>query len=109
MKPVKALKVPVEGDCSIVTLTCLEDYQREVQGLIQLLMHGADACSVYVNEEGKIHNLPQNNRASMFMHRDDLGWPLIVGDILIVGLDDGNGNDTDVPTEVLKLFNMENG
>ena len=52
-----------------------------------------------MNEEGKLRGLPVNKRASMFIH--DKGarvqtHDFIVGNMVVVGAPDENGEDTDV-------------
>lgn len=66
----------------------LPAYQRAVGGPIeQIRLVGAH---MYVNEEGAIHGLPINTRASA------VAAVAIVGDALVTGAD-SHGNDADLP------------
>jgi hypothetical protein len=77
--------------------------QEAVGGYIELVPLNRDHFTMYCNEEGKVRNLRFNRLATRMadMHRD---WedPL-VGDVLILGPIDGEGNDTDVPDEVIAM------
>lgn len=62
--------------------------------------------TIYINEEGLLRRLPFNSRASF------LWWyyvpaareSLLVGDVVIVGWPDVDGESTDVPEAVLQLL-----
>lgn len=60
----------------------------------------------YVDEDGKIKGLPYNPVATEFAHR--LTWAgltfgdFLVGPLVIVGGPDRDGNDTDLPPEVIE-------
>ena len=109
MKTVKAFVIPPNGDFSVVSLSCLEDYQKHVGGFIEVayplpgsIASGASEtpdCAgnpvVYINEEGSLLGLPYNPIASLF-----LGFG-VVGTVLVVGPTDSEGNDTDVPDWVI--------
>lgn len=71
-------------------------------GLVPLV-----GCTAYCNEEGKINRLPYNERATeLALH---LGWePLpgdvLVGDVVFCGPADDEGNDSDVPPDVVDAW-----
>jgi hypothetical protein len=85
----------------------LSDMQAAVDGLIEpIRMHdfyGAGVCQGYVNEEGLLKQLPLNSVASAlsFMFGNA---PTIVGNMIVLGLDDGDGNDTDIPQDILAFI-----
>lgn len=91
-------KVAVEG---------LSGMQAAVGGYIEILDLGPLTASLVVNEEGKLEKLPINRRATLLFwllfpsvrHHD-----VIVGDVLIVGHPDKEGNTTDVPANVVDLL-----
>lgn len=86
----------------------LDDYQQLVGGLIQKVPLEQPPASMYLNEEGKLHSLPINNRATMllWMHNRAFRYEdIIVGDAFLVGRADKRGVDTNVPDEyVERLF-----
>lgn len=83
-----------------------EDYTRCVDGYIEAVDVPDLGIRIYVNEEGLIRRLPFNSRASF------LWWyyvpaareSLLVGDAVIVGCPDADGETTDVPEAVLQLL-----
>jgi hypothetical protein len=85
----------------------LSDMQAAVDGLIEpIRMHdfyGAGVCQGYVNEEGLLKQLPINSVAAAlsFMFGNT---PSIVGNMIVLGLDDGDGNDTDIPQDILAFI-----
>ena len=81
----------------------LKDYQAAVGGWIEAVdLHDLGA-TVYVNEEGLLRHLPFNSRASF------LWWyhvpaarqkAKLVGDAVLVGLPNRNGDNTDLRHEI---------
>jgi len=59
----------------------LEEMQKVVGGLIEIVNFPNQPVLMVVNEEGLIHRLPANQRASMLAER------VIVGDVLLCGVD----------------------
>ena len=91
----KAIKIPVEGKAELVEIDNeLKPLQEAVGGYIETLTIASDCCLI-CNEEGRLKGKPLNVRASQ------LGT-LIVGDVLIVGVDEDEF--TDVPEAAIKLF-----
>jgi hypothetical protein len=90
----------------------LSQYQTAVDGLIESVrMHdyyGAEVCNAYVNEEGILLNLPINPVASalsfMFGNRGQM-----VGNMIIVGNSDDDGNDTDIPDDIFAFIKRVSG
>lgn len=84
----------------------LEDYQQLVGGYVEAVPLVQPPARMYCNEEGKLRELPVNQRATMllwvhnqaFRHQD-----VIVGDAFLVG-DTDRGKDTSVPDEYVKLL-----
>ena len=62
-----------------------------------------EEISVYVNDEGLLFNLPHNPRASWWTDRRNL-----VGNAVITGGADSEGNTLDVPEGLVDLINNEN-
>ena len=82
----------------------LSDMQAAVDGLIEPIgmydFFGQGVCQGYVNEEGLLKELSFNGVASAlsFMFGNA---PKIVGNMIVVGMTDAEGNDTDIPQDIL--------
>lgn len=70
-----------------------------VGGFIETVGTRAIAASMYVNEEGKIHGLARNDRATLVanLSQSIRSTDYIAGDAGLLGLYDDEGNDTDLP------------
>lgn len=76
-------------------------FQAVVGGYFRPLF-GAD-FTVYVNEDGYALRLPTNERIGEVV---DYPYPL-VGNALIVGPADSEGNDTSVPDHIVNHYGLE--
>ena len=95
-----AMVVPVMGDPYVIQVpedstALLAVYQKVVEGWIELVPnpHGV---TVYCNEEGKIHGLPPNYRATALFGDWLQPWDIIAGNVIVVGPPDDDGDDTDL-------------
>jgi hypothetical protein len=90
----------------------LSDMQAAVDGYIEpISMHdyyGAGVCQGYVNEEGHLKGLSINTVAAAlsFMFGNT---PSIVGNMIVLGLADSHGNDTDIPQDILTFISRVSG
>ena len=81
----------------------LKDMQDAVNGLIEIVhmydYYGDEVLTGYVNEEGIMLELPLNTVASAlsFMFGNN---PMMLGNMIVLGKDDGEGNDTDIPQDI---------
>lgn len=84
----------------------LEDYQQSVGGWIEAVDVHDLGITVYVNEEGLLRHLQCNPRASFlwWYHVPGSHRAMLVGNAIIVGVPDENGDSTDVPEEVVDLL-----
>lgn len=115
MTTIKGVLIPCDEE-QPVTLIELErgDYtkwQKHVGGLFDCISVDRPPASLVINDEGKIHGLPLNRRATLFCwvgnHRFR-GVDALVGDCLLVGPVDEEGETMTVPDELLELlFNTE--
>lgn len=106
---VQGLYIPVDTDrpIEIRTFDRLEDYQSAVGGWIEAVDVMPLGSTLYVNEEGLLRQLPFNSRATFLCwyelpplrHRT-----VLVGDAVLVGIPDDDGNDTNLPEETLALL-----
>lgn len=87
--------------------TGLDDYRAAVGGWIEAIDLLDLGVTIYVNEEGRVRQLPFNSRASF------LWWyhvpavrqtAVLAGNAVVVGLPDRNGDNTDVPDAVRELL-----
>ena len=85
----------------------LEDYQSGVGGMIEAVDLRRIDTTMFVNEEGHMRGLEFNPRATM------LWWywepaarhnAMIVGDAVLVGWPDQEGNSTDLRPDLLGVF-----
>ncbi|HEV2403431.1 MAG TPA: DUF3846 domain-containing protein [Candidatus Saccharimonadales bacterium] len=89
----------------------LDDRQQIVGGYIEAIRLRQPPSSLYVNEEGKLQELPLNRRASMLLwvhHRGYRYEDYVAGDAFLTGPIDREGSVTNVPDQfVATLFNAK--
>lgn len=106
---VKGLVIPAldTDPLAVREFTQIEDYQKAVGGWIEAVDIPALGITIYVNEEGLIHHLPFNSRATF------LWWyhvpaarnvAMLVGKAVVVGPPDQNGDNTDIPDGILGVL-----
>lgn len=103
MTPITAIAIDPNGTVRSVLLTSLEDMQRQVGGWIELINFGTTGHFAYLNEEGKLENLPPNILATHLCAKYGVGLALtdyICGTLLVVGPPDSEGNDTSISPEL---------
>ncbi|BAS17577.1 hypothetical protein AHiyo8_58800 [Arthrobacter sp. Hiyo8] len=106
---IHAIQIPQDEERPLykVAIENLAGMQAAVGGYIEIIDLGPLMASLIINEEGKLEKLPINRRATLLFwllfpsirHRD-----AIVGDVLIVGHPDKDGNTTDAPANVVELL-----
>ena len=106
---VKGLIIPAEGTkpVEVREFSELADYQAAVGGWIEGVYMDPPGLMAYVNENGIAERLEFNSRASSlwWLHvpqaRQANG---LVGDVVVVGPPDDDGDDLDLPGELLGRF-----
>jgi len=104
---VKGVVIYPSGEYEEKEFKQLSDYQAAVGGLIEIVKlfngNGDDYATAYVNEEGRLLGHPLNGTASSlsFMLGNN---PMLVGNMIIVGVDDGNGYDTNIDEGLLTFI-----
>lgn len=104
---VKGVVLFTDGTHEERTFKQLKDYQDAVGGLIEIVKlydaQGKDLATAYVNEEGLLLNLPLNGfgGALSFMLGNN---PMLFGNMVVVGTDDGEGYDTDIDPMLLSFI-----
>lgn len=107
MRAVKG--VIVKPDCTFEeqTFKQLSDYQKAVGGLIEAVRlydyNGHEIACAYVDEEGIIKGKEMNpfGGALSFVFGNE---PYLLGNVVIVGAVDNDGEDTDIPDFILSLI-----
>ncbi|AZN29358.1 DUF3846 domain-containing protein [Flaviflexus salsibiostraticola] len=85
----------------------LEDYQRAVDGWIEAVDVPDLGVTIYINEEGLLRHLDFNSRATfLWWHYvpEARQQAMLVGNAVIVGMPDKNGDSTDVPEAAFRLL-----
>lgn len=106
---IHAVQIPQDEERPLykVAIDGLSGMQAAVGGYIEIVDLGPLLASLVLNENGKLEQKPINRRATLLFwllfpsirHHD-----VIVGDVLIVGHPDSQGNTTDAPANVVKLL-----
>jgi len=85
----------------------LADYQQAVGGSVEAVDLDSPATTLFVNDEGKIHGMPVNHRATLlawltnrYLRRRDV----ICGPAVLVGPPDEFGCSQSVPADFLVLL-----
>lgn len=110
MPDITGLLIPADSDADITSVTLergdLRYMQQAVGGLIEFADFD-DGASLVFNEEGKLHQLPINPRATMLLwlgNKAFVGADLVVGDCLLLGRPDRRGETTGAPEHYVKLL-----
>lgn len=105
--------IPADPDIAIqqteLTLHDLNRRQEIVGGYIEAVNLAEPAATLYINEEGKLHGLGVNVRATalVWMHNPAFrNVDIICGDALLIGPPDRAGEDTAVPDALTALLAM---
>lgn len=78
-----AIIIRTDGTKEYLTDLSLENLQKAVGGFIELVLIkvNEEICAMYINEEGKIYDLPYNRDATILY---DNPYDIIVGDVVIL-------------------------
>ena len=93
MKAVITIKVDGTRSVESVETIDLDFLQEAVGGYIEAVGLSSYEATMYVNEEGLIRGLPMNPLAS------EIAGQLLVGDVVIVGPTNEDGEDTGLSDE----------
>lgn len=87
-------------------------YQEVVDGWIEPVDINPLGITLFVNEEGLVRRMPFNARATFlwwYFVPDARNHAMLVGDAVMVGQPDRDGDTTDVPREVVELLTAKSG
>ena len=106
---VKGLWLPSGADSPIEEhdFTALANYQTAVGGWIEAVDIPALSITLFVNEEGLLRHLPLNSRATFlwWFHVPTVRQSaMLVGDAVVVGLPNPEGDSTDAPNGAVALL-----
>lgn len=83
------------------------EYQEAVGGWFECIDLPDPAATFFVNEEGKVINLPLNRRATLLWwanYQPARGVDAFMGDVVLLGQPDEDGDTQDVPAELVTLL-----
>lgn len=106
---VKGVHVParITHPVTVREFETLKDYQAGVGGMIEAVEIELLDATMYVNEECSLQLLELNSRATFvrwYHVRESRSLPTLVGDVVIVGKADDDGNCTDLLPVLIALF-----
>jgi len=108
------LRIPVEGHPEIITVKEGQDelalLQKTVGGYIEAVTVTEDGHTLYLNDEGKMNGLPVNETATRMTRGILSPYDLIMGDTVLVGPVDDEGESTTVDIDTIgQRFALELG
>ena len=106
---VTGIVIPHETRLEIFTheFTGLTSYQAAVGGYIEPVTIEQPRMTIFANEEGTVHQLPINRRATCLwwlLSPSARGHDILVGDIALVGSRGGARSTTDLPSDFVELL-----
>ena len=108
----KAILVTTEQEIKLLDQDFnLKVIQSYLGGLIEAISFGSRNSHffAYINEEGKLIGLPENKIATSVWYNS--GERILIGDylagnVLFFGQIDDEGNETDVPDDLIEFFKL---
>ncbi|MEU2204240.1 DUF3846 domain-containing protein [Microbacterium oleivorans] len=85
----------------------ITEYQEAVGGYFQCVDIDEPAATFFCNEDGKVIGLPLNRRASLAwwtLFSAARGVDALMGDVILLGQPDEEGDTQDVPAELVTLL-----
>ena len=103
----KALIIRADYTKDYVDIDGYEDINKAVGGYIEAVNFGDKKYFCYINEEGKLLGLPENNLATQLWY--DSGQTIllgdyIAGDAIFFGGIDKEGDDVDIDENFIDIF-----
>ena len=85
----KGLLIKADGVCEVFNYENLKSLQNAVGGYIEAI--SCDNLSFFLNEEGKLNNLPMNPLATLLVKHRIGQYDYIAGDVVVLGDVDEDG------------------
>ena len=105
-----AIKITTDGTATTETVNGLQDFQKHVEGWVELLYTDDERHIFWFNEEGKVNGMAANDTAHRLVHELVTGlspWDVIVGPVLITGPLAADGEHYEAPAaEMLARFDL---
>ena len=105
-----AIKITTDGTVTAETVDGLQDFQKHVEGWVELIYADDSHHAIWLNEEGKVNGTPINHTAHQLVHSMITGLSpqdVIVGPVLITGPLAADGEHYEAPTaEMLARFDL---
>lgn len=101
------LIVKADNTFEYVKTAVYNDLRKAVGGMIEAVRFGRNNYFCYINEEGKLLNLPVNNLVTSLWYDSGqiiLLGDYIAGDAIFFGGVDEEGNDLDIPKDFHKTI-----
>lgn len=76
---------------------------------VMLYPEGSREGSMFINEEGKLKGMAYNEVATSLFKMKRGNWDYIVGDAVVFGGSDENGDETDITDQLLQLIDLNGG
>lgn len=108
---ITGIRIPVDLDEPLerreIEMGDIKDYQLIVGGMFDVIDFEQPPASVFFNDEGKIIGLPMNRRATTLLWACSIDWiahDYLMGDVLLLGQPDDEGDTQSVPDELLSIL-----
>ena len=102
--------ITTDGTTTTETVNGLQDFQKHVEGWVELLYTDDERHIFWFNEEGKVNGMAANDKAHRLVHELVTGlspWDVIVGPVLITGPLAADGEHYEAPAaEMLARFDL---
>ncbi|SIS12144.1 DUF3846 domain-containing protein [Williamsia sterculiae] len=108
MARIQAVRIPAHEDAELVEWD-QGDYrfiQDVVGGVFDAINLYDQGISIFVHDEGKVIGLPKNLQATLLLWNDKV-WRrnyILMGDVLVTGLPDDEGETQAVPDDLVALL-----
>lgn len=112
-KPIQVIVMQADGTGEVKTISQdLPVLQKLVGGYIEAIStlydeHGRPNAMFWCNEEGKIHELPINQKATALWYalEGERTGDYLAGTVILTGGPDGDGDILPVPDVIIKVWN----
>ncbi len=102
----KSVVVKTNGEVEVKDLNGLEELQKAVGGYIEAI-NLPNYGTGYVNEEGKLNNLPLNIVATMaYSKSNGFSHDVLVGDVIFTGDVNEEGNTDDISDKFVDFVKL---
>jgi len=102
----KSVIVKINGEVEVKELNGLQELQKAVGGYIEAI-NLPNYGTGFVNEEGKLNNLPLNVVATVaYSKSNGFSHDVLVGDVIFTGDVDEEGNNNDISDKFIDFVKI---